>query len=68
MVGRAVERLDFRRTIERVRGMYLAAFHRPPTEAERAACLEYVGSRTDAETWAELAHSLFNVKEFIYIR
>ena len=32
---------------------------------EREACLGFVGGKV--EGWAELAHSLVNVKEFIYV-
>jgi Protein of unknown function (DUF1553) len=60
---------------ERVRAMYLAAFGRPPTDGEAAACLEFVAAqavrnRTTAEDlkpWTDLAHTLFNTKEFIYL-
>jgi hypothetical protein len=60
---------------ERVAGMYLSAFGRPPTDSERAACLAFLegqakryGTRTDdAKVWADLAHTLFNVKEFIFV-
>ncbi len=54
---------------ERVRGMYLAAFARPPTEEELAACRGFVaGKEADAAAWADLAHALFNVKEFIFVQ
>lgn len=44
------------------------AFGRPATSAERELCREFVtGRERDAEAWAELAHTLFNVKEFIYV-
>jgi hypothetical protein len=48
---------------ERIGRMYWAAFSRAPTDAERAACLDYVTSND----WPALAHALWNVKEFIYI-
>ena len=68
---------------ERVRAMYLAAFGRPPAaeEAERAAAYvewsrresgrataESAGAAGFASPWADLAHALFNAKEFIYLR
>jgi hypothetical protein len=54
---------------ERVRGMYLAAFARPPTDEELAACRGFVaGKEADAAAWADLAHALFNVKEFIFVQ
>jgi hypothetical protein len=60
---------------ERVAGMYLRAFSRPPTAAELGACLEFVqeqarlhsGRQDDPAVWADLAHTLFNVKEFIFV-
>ncbi|HJZ90345.1 MAG TPA: DUF1553 domain-containing protein, partial [Gemmataceae bacterium] len=60
---------------ERVGHMYRSAFGRAPTGDESAACLEFVqlqaarhGTTTDdARPWADLAHTLFNTKEFIYL-
>jgi hypothetical protein len=54
-------------TDERVRGMYLCAFGRPPTDAEVSACRAFVDGK-DAKAWADLAHTLFNVKEFIFVQ
>ncbi|MCI0461609.1 MAG: DUF1553 domain-containing protein, partial [Gemmataceae bacterium] len=48
---------------ERVTRMYLSAFARPPDANELQACLEFVQSAT----WADLAHVLFNAKEFIFL-
>jgi hypothetical protein len=54
---------------ERVHGMYLAAFGRPPTTDEAPACAAFVAEKeTDAAAWADLAHTLFNVKEFVFVR
>jgi len=60
---------------ERVDGMYVNALGRPPTDDERAACLAFLEGQTkrygvpadDARVWADLAHTLFNVKEFIFV-
>jgi Protein of unknown function (DUF1553) len=60
---------------EKIRDMYRVAFGRPPTADESAACLEFLkdqsgrhGSRVDSvKPWADLAHTLFNAKEFIYL-
>jgi len=60
---------------DRVRGMYLSAFARSPTEGELTACLEFVESQAvrhkttadDVKPWTDLAHTLFNTKEFIYL-
>jgi hypothetical protein len=51
----------------RVRGMYLDAFARPPSEAELRACLSYLGMAPDQRRWADLAHVLINTKEFYYV-
>lgn len=60
---------------ERVNRMYLSAFGRPPTEAEASSCLDFLTqqARLSAKTpedfavWTDLAHVLFNVKEFIFL-
>jgi hypothetical protein len=68
--------LSYPRTpAERVNGMYVSAFGRPPTDDERAACLAFLNGQAsrygvapdDARAWADLAHTLFNVKEFIFV-
>jgi cytochrome c553 len=54
---------------EKIIGMYESAFARPPTEAELAACRQFLRRPApDAvSAWADLAHVLFNVKEFIFL-
>ncbi|MEJ7638025.1 MAG: DUF1553 domain-containing protein, partial [Singulisphaera sp.] len=59
---------------EAVSGLYLAAFGRPPTDAERSQALAFLdeqaaayGAPDDPRAWADLCHVLINVKEFIYI-
>lgn len=59
---------------DRVTGMYVAAFGRPPTPGELAAATGFVAARAadggtpDAPSpWAELAHALFNGKEFVFV-
>ncbi|MGL4550038.1 MAG: DUF1553 domain-containing protein, partial [Gemmataceae bacterium] len=47
-----------------VRRMYLAAFGRPPSADEVAACEAFL----KAGTAEELAHALVNVKEFLFVR
>ena len=59
----------------RVDRMYRSAFARVPSYNEVVTCLDFVkeqaGRRntTDADVsvWADLAHTLFNTKEFIYL-
>ena len=68
--------LSPRRRVER---MYLQAFARPPTEAEAEEAIAFLhaqgealglsadGRVNDVRPWADLAHVLFNVKEFIFV-
>jgi hypothetical protein len=54
----------------RVETMYESAFARPPTPQETGAVLAFVGeqqSRPEAEVWADVAHTLFNTAEFLYL-
>ncbi|MBL4886150.1 MAG: DUF1553 domain-containing protein [Planctomycetaceae bacterium] len=60
---------------ERVTDMFIQAFGRNPTDAELIRWAEAVTSfsqsselMTDKNAWAELAHTFFNTKEFIYYR
>jgi hypothetical protein len=64
----------------RVRRMYLEAFSRPPNEAEMSDVLAFLDEHakelgvppdrrdSDPALWADLAHALMNVKEFIFVR
>jgi len=59
----------------RVRRMFEQAFGRPPTDPETAASRQYFAELThehgrDREplVWRDFAQSLFNLKEFIYVR
>jgi hypothetical protein len=56
---------------ERVGRMYAAAFGRAPTAAERATATAFVADAArdggEPRAWADLAHALFNAKEFIFI-
>jgi hypothetical protein len=60
---------------ERVSTMYLTAFGRPPTPEELKACLHFVArvaddnpsSNRELAAWTDLAHVLYNTKEFIYL-
>jgi hypothetical protein len=47
-----------------VRRLYLAAFGRLPTADEMSVCEAFLKEGTPEE----LAHSLVNVKEFIFVR
>ncbi len=53
--------------------LYQEAFARPPTAEEVGRCVAYLEARRSAgpadekAAWADLAHALFNVKEFVYV-
>jgi hypothetical protein len=59
--------------------MFLSAFARRPTQAETRALLDVLErlrtesqdaaspTKADAEAWGHLAHTLMNLKEFIYL-
>ena len=59
--------------------MYREAFTRPPTPDELAVALEFLAAQaerhgadfgfdpTNEAAWADLAHALFNTKEFIFV-
>ncbi len=53
----------------RVQRMYLAAFGRYPTAEESKACVEFIAAagKDEFDAWADLAHSLMNVKEFVFV-
>jgi hypothetical protein len=60
---------------KRIAQFYAEAFARPPSAAETAAALGFVaeqrklygGAPDQPEAWADLAHALMNVKEFIFL-
>jgi hypothetical protein len=63
-----------REATARLRTMYVEAFGREPTSLETQAALNFLASRRFApgspeerDAWADLAHVLFNVKEFIFL-
>ncbi|MCE9527564.1 MAG: PSD1 and planctomycete cytochrome C domain-containing protein [Planctomycetales bacterium] len=63
----------------RIRRMYLAAFSREPLASETESALAFLDSqgreygiaqenaRNDERVWADLAHVLYNVKEFVFV-
>jgi hypothetical protein len=56
---------------ERIRRMYLSAFGRPPTMTEFSRCLAFLKEQrsdgSELAAWTDLAHVLFNVKDFIFL-
>jgi len=61
---------------ERITNMFLSAFGRQPSQAELsrwcAAALEFSDGKEplmkDHQVWSQLAHAMFNTKEFLYYR
>jgi hypothetical protein len=65
---------------QRVAAMYLAAFGRPPEAGESQEAAAFLAEQAklyglpadkptdDERVWADFAHVLFNVKEFVFIR
>jgi cytochrome c553 len=65
---------------QRIEAMYLCAFSRPPSEQEVREALAFLKSQAkehglprermldDPRVWADLAHVLMNVKEFLFVR
>ncbi len=65
---------------QRIESLYLTAFARRPTDAEKSEAWSFLESypssppdaksdpnRAPREAWTDLCHVLFNVKEFIYV-
>ncbi len=60
---------------QRIQRMYVSAFGRPPTDAELSACFDFLEQQSaragkqaeDPAVWTDLAHTLFETKEFIYL-
>jgi hypothetical protein len=53
--------------------MYQSAFGRPSSAAEVDACIAFLQEQEQrgaagAAVWTDLAHVLFNAKEFIYLQ
>lgn len=53
-------------TRERIASMYRIALARMPTEEEISRCSAFVERGGDLSAWTDLAHALFNLKEFIF--
>jgi hypothetical protein len=55
--------------VKRLEVMYETAFGRPPTAQEKRVAQDYVAGReSEKAAWADLAHVIFNVKEFVFVR
>jgi hypothetical protein len=60
---------------DRIEAMFVTALGRPPSDSERerwTSLLRELSSSSDPMNdeiaWAQLAHTLFNTKEFLYFR
>jgi hypothetical protein len=47
--------------------LYRSAFARRPRAGELAAALAFLGEHRGETAWRELAHVLFNVKDFVFL-
>jgi cytochrome c553 len=63
-----------RTAAQRVEGMFVAAFGRPPLQAELKEALAFLEEQAkeytnsdDPRAWSDLCHVLMNVKEFIFV-
>jgi len=63
---RALQQTD--NTQERIQAMYITAFARDPSDAEREFALEFIDDSEDTGRWSAFAHALINTKEFIFLR
>lgn len=60
---------------QRIQAMYVAAFGRPATDAELVEGIDFVAAQSKLHppdqshrAWADYAHVLFNLKEFIFVK
>jgi hypothetical protein len=58
---------DTQGRMERVNKLYRAAFARRANTAELAAADAFIGDSDNPQVWAEFAHALLNLKEFLYV-
>lgn len=58
--------------VETLNRMYETAFARKPTDEELAVTLAFIAEQsqlaTSVDVWTQIAHSLINTKEFIFLR
>jgi len=58
----------------RIQQLFLAAFGRQPSENEIARCrstlreVDGTSGQATLDSWTEICHALFGVKEFMYVR
>ncbi|MBM3797129.1 MAG: DUF1553 domain-containing protein, partial [Acidobacteria bacterium] len=56
---------EFHDPAERLQAMYVRAFGRPPESGERTRINAFI---REGGSWTEVAHVLFNSKEFLFVR
>ena len=60
-------------TRERLTGLYVRAFGRPPSASETSRAIGFLEAQStqdakgEVRAWSDLCHVLFNVKEFIFV-
>ena len=73
----AARALSERNTTVRLDNMFLRAYGRLPDSTDRAHIADFLGQQAarypgataeDPRVWADLAHVIFNSKEFIFVR
>jgi hypothetical protein len=66
--GRWAQRIcaESDRQADRIGNMYQECFGRSPTDTERAQCETFVNAAGE-NAWKDLAHALWNVKEFVFV-
>jgi len=52
---------------EKLDALYLTAFARKPTDAERTRVLAFIAKGPEADRWLDLAHGLLLTNEFIFV-
>ncbi|MEM7475977.1 MAG: DUF1553 domain-containing protein, partial [Planctomycetota bacterium] len=55
-------------TDQRIEAMFADAYSREATTNELQVCRHFLGDNANEATWQELAHVLFNSKEFSYLK
>jgi hypothetical protein len=58
---------EFTAPHDRIDRMYQEAFGRPPSDVERSRCETFLQQQDPATAWKDLAHALWNVKEFVFV-
>ena len=52
---------------DKITAMFETAFAQKPTAKQLAKIEAFLGNRNDAAAWGDVAHTIFNMKQFIYL-